>query len=134
MAISKDLGRQHKPVVGAPAARGGAFSLGDISMLAIVHRIFELYPDRLERDAFPRINDWWDCAMKRPAAEYRLLGAAPTRRRRGLQPSRSRKIEDYRDVMRRRADGYAASTVASMASAANASRKALVHGPIIQGR
>ena len=118
MAISKDLGRQHKPVVCAPAARGGAFdnvlfvfgrmekelaergpwlagttfSLGDISMLAIVHRIFELYPDRLERDAFPRINDWWDCAMKRPAAEYRLLGAAPTRRRRGLQPSRSRKL------------------------------------------
>ena len=60
MAISKDLGRQHKPVVCAPAARGGAFSLGDISMLAIVHRIFELYPDRLERNAFPRINDWWD--------------------------------------------------------------------------
>ena len=33
-----------------------------------------------------------DLLEARPAAEYRLLGAAPTRRRRGLQPSRSRKM------------------------------------------
>jgi len=44
--------------------------LGDISMLAIVHRIFELYPDRLDRSAFPRLNAWWEKAMARPAANY----------------------------------------------------------------
>ena len=53
-----------------PWLAGNTFSLGDISMLAIVHRIFELYPDRLERKAFPRVNDWWDRAMQRPAAKY----------------------------------------------------------------
>ena len=53
-----------------PWLAGTSFSLGDISMLAIVHRIFELYPDRLERKAFPRFNDWWDRAMARPAAKY----------------------------------------------------------------
>ena len=39
-------------------------------MLAIVHRIFELYPDRLDRSAFPRLNAWWEKAMARPAANY----------------------------------------------------------------
>jgi glutathione S-transferase len=53
-----------------PWLAGHTFSLGDISMLAIVHRIFELYPDRLDRKAFPRVNDWWDRAMQRPAAKY----------------------------------------------------------------
>jgi glutathione S-transferase len=53
-----------------PWLAGSTFSLGDISMLAIVHRIFELYPDRLDRAAFPRLNDWWDRAMARPATKY----------------------------------------------------------------
>jgi glutathione S-transferase len=53
-----------------PWLAGATFSLGDINMLAIVHRIFELYPDRLDRAAFPRLNDWWDRAMARPAAKY----------------------------------------------------------------
>jgi len=53
-----------------PWLAGATFSLGDISMLAIVHRIFELYPDRLDRAAFPKLNDWWDRAMARPAAKH----------------------------------------------------------------
>jgi hypothetical protein len=35
-----------------------------------VHRIFELYPDQLERSRFPRLNDWWDRVMARPAAKF----------------------------------------------------------------
>jgi glutathione S-transferase len=53
-----------------PWLAGATFSLGDISMLAIVHRIFELYPDRLERATFPGLNGWWDRVMARPAAKY----------------------------------------------------------------
>jgi glutathione S-transferase len=53
-----------------PWLAGATFSLGDISMAAIVHRIFELYPDRLARSAFPRLNDWWERLMARPAAKY----------------------------------------------------------------
>jgi len=53
---------------------GSTFSLGDIGMLAIVHRIFELYPDRLDRAAFAGVNDWWDRAMARPAAKYVYSG------------------------------------------------------------
>jgi glutathione S-transferase len=53
-----------------PWLAGATFSLGDISMLAIVHRIFELYPDRLDRATFPGLNDWWDRVMARPAAKY----------------------------------------------------------------
>ena len=53
-----------------PWLAGATFSLGDISMLAIVHRITELHPQRLARPAFPRLNDWWDRIMARPAAKY----------------------------------------------------------------
>ena len=53
-----------------PWLAGAAFSLGDIGMLAIVHRITELHPQRLARPAFPRLNDWWARIMARPAAKY----------------------------------------------------------------
>jgi glutathione S-transferase len=53
-----------------PWLAGATFSLGDISMLAIVHRIFELYPDRLDRSAFPCVNEWWDRVTARPAVKY----------------------------------------------------------------
>jgi glutathione S-transferase len=52
-----------------PWLAGATFSLGDISMAAIVHRIFELYPNRLDRSTFPRLNDWWERLMARPAAK-----------------------------------------------------------------
>ena len=56
-----------------PWLAGATFSLGDISMLAIVHRISELYPDRLDRAAFPHVRSWWDRAMARPAAKFVYL-------------------------------------------------------------
>ena len=62
--MQEEIGRR------GPWLAGATFSLGDISMLAIVHRIFELYPSRLERASFPVLNDWWDRAMARPAAQY----------------------------------------------------------------
>ena len=52
-----------------PWVAGATFSLGDISMGAIVHRTFELYPQRLDRATFPRVNDWWERLMARPAAK-----------------------------------------------------------------
>jgi glutathione S-transferase len=53
-----------------PWLAGAVYSLGDISMLAIVHRISELYADKLDRKAFPSLMDWWDRSMARPAAKY----------------------------------------------------------------
>jgi glutathione S-transferase len=53
-----------------PWLAGKTFSLGDISMTAIVHRIFQLYPDRIDRADFPILNEWWQCVMARPAAAY----------------------------------------------------------------
>jgi glutathione S-transferase len=53
-----------------PWLAGKTFSLGDISMLAIVHRVSELAPDQLDRTKFPRLMDWWDRAMARPAAKF----------------------------------------------------------------
>jgi glutathione S-transferase len=64
------FGRIEQELARGPWLAGSAFSLGDISMLAIVHRIFELHPDRLDRSAFPRLNAWWERAMARPAAKY----------------------------------------------------------------
>jgi glutathione S-transferase len=53
-----------------PWLAGATFSLADISMAAIVHRMTELYPDKLGRDAFPRLNDWWVRLLGRPAAKF----------------------------------------------------------------
>jgi glutathione S-transferase len=53
-----------------PWLAGATFSLGDISMLAIVHRMFEIDPDQVDRSRFPRLNEWWDRIMARPAARY----------------------------------------------------------------
>jgi hypothetical protein len=30
----------------------------------------ELYPGRLDRAALPKMMDWWDRSMRRPAAAY----------------------------------------------------------------
>jgi glutathione S-transferase len=53
-----------------PWLAGATFSLGDISMLAIVHRISEIHPGRLDRSAFPHLMGWWDRNMARPAAQF----------------------------------------------------------------
>jgi glutathione S-transferase len=64
------LARMEGELVNAAWLAGGMFSLAEISMAAIVHRVFELYPDRIDRAALPRLNDWWDRIMSRPAAAY----------------------------------------------------------------
>ena len=51
-----------------PWLAGETFSLGDISMGSIVHRVNELYPQLLPRETYPRINDWFARLMARPAA------------------------------------------------------------------
>lgn len=64
------LARMEAELVGAEWLAGGMLSLAEISMAAIVHRIFELYPERIDRAALPRLNDWWDRVISRPAAAY----------------------------------------------------------------
>jgi len=39
-------------------------------MLSIVHRIRELYPERLAPDRYPRIDDWRDRMMARPMVAW----------------------------------------------------------------
>lgn len=62
--MEEELGRR------GPWLAGKTFSLGDINMLAIVHRTFELLPERLTKGALPRVIDWWERAMERPAAKF----------------------------------------------------------------
>jgi glutathione S-transferase len=64
------LGRMERELAErGPWLAGDTFSLGDISMAAIVHRTFELYPDKLGREALPRVNEWWQRILARPAAK-----------------------------------------------------------------
>jgi glutathione S-transferase len=56
--------------VRGPWLAGATFSLAEISMLAIVHRMLELHPDRIDRSSFPELNGWWQRSMARPAAAY----------------------------------------------------------------
>ena len=51
-----------------PWLAGQTFSLGDISMGSIVHRVNELYPELLPRTTYPHINDWFARLIARPAA------------------------------------------------------------------
>ena len=51
-----------------PWLAGETFSLGDISMGSIVHRVNELFPELLPRKTCPHINDWFARLMARPAA------------------------------------------------------------------
>ncbi len=65
------LGRVDAEIAGrGPWLAGATFSLGDINMLAIVHRTFQLYASAIDRAKFPALNDWWNRAMARPAAKY----------------------------------------------------------------
>ena len=56
--------------LGAPGPwlAGATFSLADISMASLIHRMFELAPETLPHEAFPRLNDWFERIMARPAA------------------------------------------------------------------
>ena len=48
---------------------GDAFSLADISIMAIVHRTRELKPEMITPAEYPRIDEWWGQVRARPAAE-----------------------------------------------------------------
>ena len=53
-----------------PWLAGKDYSLADIHMLSIVHRFRELYPDLLAPDDYPRVTDWRDRIMARPAVAW----------------------------------------------------------------
>src|SRR5262249_56045537 len=53
-----------------PWLAGATFSLGDINMASIVHRTFELYPDKIGRPAFSPVNDCYNRLMPRPPANF----------------------------------------------------------------
>jgi glutathione S-transferase len=62
-------GRMNKAIAThGPWLAGETFSLGDISMASIVHRLLELYPGALPRSEYPHVNGWLDRLMARPAA------------------------------------------------------------------
>jgi glutathione S-transferase len=69
-----------------PWLAGATFSLGDISMASIIHRLLELYPDALPCSEYPHVNDWLDRLMARPAAVATY--AAGTEETPKLPPSR----------------------------------------------
>lgn len=50
-----------------PWMAGAMYTLADISMIAIVHRVVELRPELVDRGTFPRVNDWRDRMTARPA-------------------------------------------------------------------
>ena len=60
-------GRAEEDLADGPWLAGESYSLADIAMLAIVHRMFELRPAMLDRGRFPRVNGWYDRLMDRPA-------------------------------------------------------------------
>ena len=49
---------------------GDDITLADISMLAIVHRIRELYPTMLDPAKLPLVNAWHDRLKARPAVDF----------------------------------------------------------------
>ena len=63
------IGRAEADLADGPWLAGETYSLADIGMLAIVHRSIELRPAMVDRDRFPRVNDWRDRLMARPAVQ-----------------------------------------------------------------
>ena len=63
-------GRMELDLARGPWLARETFSLGDISMASLIHRTLELFPDALPRAAYPRLNDWYERLMARPAAKF----------------------------------------------------------------
>ena len=61
------LGQVEDALADGPWLAGEAYTLADISMLAIVHRARELRRALLDPATRPRTNDWLDRMMARPA-------------------------------------------------------------------
>ena len=63
------IGRAEADLADGPWLAGETYSLADIGMLAIVHRLIELRPAMVDRDRFSRVNDWRYRLMARPAVQ-----------------------------------------------------------------
>jgi glutathione S-transferase len=73
------IGRAEADLADGPWLAGATYSLGDISMLAIVDRIGELRPAMLDRGRLPRVHDWWQRMLARPAVkQVYAAGSAET--------------------------------------------------------
>jgi glutathione S-transferase len=87
--MERELG-QHGPWLA-----GATFSLADISMTSLIHRMFELVPEKLPRQACPRLHDWYRRVMARPAAQFVYTAGTAETPKRG--PARTvAGIEDFR--------------------------------------
>ena len=63
-------GRMELDLGQGPWLAGATFSLADISMASLIHRCLELFPDIFPRAVHPRLNDWYERLMARPAAAF----------------------------------------------------------------
>lgn len=63
------IGRIEDALTEAPMMAGEEFSLADISILAIVHRIGEIAPDLLDPNKVPHILKWRELVGGRPSAQ-----------------------------------------------------------------
>ena len=61
------IGRAEEDLADGPWLAGSTYSLADIAMLAIVHRVMELRPEMLDR--YSRVNGWNDRMIDRPAVQ-----------------------------------------------------------------
>ena len=64
------LDRAEAHLADGPWFAGSTYSLADIAMLAIIHRYRELYPELIAPTDYPRISDWRDRMMARPAVAW----------------------------------------------------------------
>ena len=60
-----------------PWLAGKTFSLADISMVSLVHRLIELFPETLSKPTHPNVNDWYRRIMARPAATFVYAAGSP---------------------------------------------------------
>lgn len=61
------IGRAEEDLADGPWLAGSTYSLADIAMLAIVHRVMELRAEMLDR--YSRVNGWNDRMIDRPAVQ-----------------------------------------------------------------
>lgn len=66
--VDYSVGWLERTLTETPWLAGHQMSLADIYLLSNVHRIRELYPEKLQPETFPNIKSWQDKLMARPAA------------------------------------------------------------------
>jgi len=60
-----------------PWLAGKTFSLADISMVSLLYRLFELFPETLPQSTHPCVNDWYERIVARPAAKSVYAAGSP---------------------------------------------------------